>query len=268
MTIEQVESAFGLSEGQGPDCRTDHTEVLRRVAQEALMRVARTPGMRQPPTPQPEPEEVAALCSSLLAPDFGASRRHVERLLKDGHSKTAITLGHMTEAARALGEMWERDELPFYQVGQSVGRLQRLLRLLRTEAGPRHSDPTRRALFATMCGETHTLGVIVAADCLRQKGWQIDLSLGEWRDGLLADLIEHDYPVLGISIGSLRSLRGLAGLLPDIRRAAPATRVLLSGPLLTAFPDAVHRLGAEACAGDIATAFEALERLSQARHIA
>jgi methanogenic corrinoid protein MtbC1 len=267
--IQQVDSAFGLSEGQTfLDCRTDYTDMLRRVAHEALMRVARTPGLRHRPTPQPEPEEVAELCSSLLARDFCASRQCIDRLLSDGHSKTAIVLGHMAEAARALGAMWERDEVCFYQVGQSVGRLQRLLRLLPAEAGPRHTDPARRALFATMCGETHTLGVIAAADCLRQKGWQIDLSLGEWRDGLLKDLIEHDYPVLGISIGSLRSLPGLAGLMPDIRRAAPATRILLSGPLLTVSPDVAHRLGAEACASDIATAFESMERLIQARRAA
>lgn len=247
---------------------------LRRVAEEALLRVARRPLPRAPrpraplpradAAPSPEAGEVALLCDALLQTDASVAWHVLDGFRAAGRSKSEIGLGHFPEAARRLGAMWERDEVSFAQVGRAVGRLQQLYRTLRAEAGPRRRDPVRRALFATLPGETHTLGVIIAADACRQRGWEVELSLGQAREAFLAELSEGSYPVLGLSLGSNRIRAELASLLAAIRAAAPDTRVLLSGPLVASSPLRARQLPADAWADDVPSALEAMDRLLDA----
>ncbi|NDK35618.1 cobalamin B12-binding domain-containing protein [Rhodovulum sulfidophilum] len=234
---------------------------LRRVAQEALMRVARLPGRRAPLPEPPAPAEIEALCTALATGSLEQARRIVDDHLARGRDKTWIAEGLLPEAARLMGRRWESDEVSFIEVGQAVGRLQRLLRLLRAEAGPRRPDPVRRAIFATPETETHTFGVIVAADAFRERGWEIDLSLSEPPDRLLADLTRSQVPLLGLSVSSRRSAPPLMQLLADLRTALPRLRVLLCGTILSTSPEAARQIPVDDRAADLPSAFEAADRL-------
>jgi len=264
--IERRLDASGFAESQSL-YRWDmqRADSLRSLARQALMRVADAPLSTRLSTIRPDPQDISSFCACLLSPSFSDVRAHVERLQADGYPKSAIVHGHIAEAARLLGAQWQRDEVTFAQVGHGTGRLQRLCRFLRAETVTRRTNPRRRVLFATMPGETHTLGVFIAADSLREKGWRIDLSMGERLDRTLADLMEHDHAVLGVSLGSVRSLRILSAVLPAIRRTVPGTPILVSGPLLAGFPAAAEDLPVDAVAADFGAAVDILETLSRRR---
>lgn len=242
-------------------CRPLPESTLRRVASEALLRVATTPSTRAGRIPRPAPKEVARLCEALLEPGAMAGQTAIEALLAAGIGRSTLMLGHLPEAARQLGEMWERDEVSFIQVGQAVGRLQRLMRVLRAPGEGRTPHAGRRALFATMPGETHTLGVIIAADACRERGWAVDLSLGEDRQVLLDEIANNAYPLLGLSVGSARTCAALADLLPDLRAAAPQTPFLLAGSFVATSPWRVRSLPVDGWAKDVTEALSEMARL-------
>lgn len=225
------------------------------------MRVARGPASQAATRVRPSPEDTDSICAALLAADMERVNTILAELREKGRSDSEIALGYLSEAARRLGEMWERDEVSFVQVGQAVGRIQRLSRNFRPRTLARSGNTRRRALFATLPSETHTLGVILAADALRMRGWEIDLGLGESHDTLVELLTETDYPVLGVSVGAPHSCTELAEMLDDIRAASPTTRILLGGPLVSASPWRVRSLAVDAWASDADTAFAEMNRL-------
>lgn len=242
-------------------CSALPDSTLRQVAQAALLRVASTVPLR--PAPGPDPAEVHALCAALRERGLDAARRVVDDLTAHGHGNSDILRGHLPAVARLMGEKWERDEVSFVEVAQTVGRLQRLVHQLRAETARPSADRLRRAVFCTLPDETHTLGVVIAADAFRQHGWEIDLSLGESRGDLLDQLSEQDYAVLGLSVGSVRTARTLGMLIPDIRAAAPETRILVSGAYIAAEPEAAARFGADGWARDIPGALREMARLAR-----
>jgi len=244
-------------------CRALPEATLRRVAQAALLRVAEIPA-RDVSIP-PSRAEIERLCAALLEPKNDSAQREIEALLAGGRSKTAVALGHLPDAARRLGEMWECDEVTFAQVGQAAGRLQRLLRLLRPAGTPRSTSPRSRALFATMPSETHTLGVILAADICRARGWSVALCLGETLDRLCAMLGDGAYSVLGVSVGSARSCAELVDRLPEIRAAAPGTAILMGGAFVATSPWQARSVAVDGWATDAAASLMELDRLAN-RH--
>ncbi|TCP21462.1 cobalamin B12-binding domain-containing protein [Rhodovulum adriaticum] len=247
--------------GPTPCCHTLPHDTLHDVAQAALRRVAAAV-VHPAATPAPPLPEMGALCTALCAPGIDAARAMIDDLRARGVPDGDILHSHLPAAARMLGEQWENDEISFVVVAQAVGRLQRLVHHLRRDPPRPGRGGNRQALFATLPGETHTLGVVIAADSLRQNGWDIDLSLGESQDALLDQLAEQDHALLGLSIGSARTARSLAALLPDLRAAAPRTRILLSGAYIATEPEAAARLAADGWARDVAGALREMARLA------
>ncbi|WP_414898687.1 B12-binding domain-containing protein [Rhodovulum sp. YEN HP10] len=234
---------------------------LRSIAQEALMRVARLPA-RQAPLPEPPtPAEIEALCAALATGSLEQARGIIDDHIARRRDKAWIAEGLLPEAARLMGRRWESDEVSFIEVGQAVGRLQRLLRELRAEAGPRPRGLIRRAIFATPETETHTFGVIVAADAFRERGWEIDLSLSETPDRLVADLTRSQVPLLGLSASSRRSATPLIQLLAELRTALPKLRVMLCGTILSTNPELARQIPADERAADLGSALLAADRL-------
>ncbi|RAP43105.1 hypothetical protein BYZ73_02720 [Rhodovulum viride] len=228
------------------------------------MRVARLPGPPPSRRTWPEPPartEVEALCMALVTGDLAQSRLILDAHLAAGRDKTWIAAALLPEAARLMGRLWESDEVSFVQVGQAVGQLQRLLRLLRGEAGPRPVDPTRRALFATPEVETHTFGVIVAADMFRDHGWEIELSLSEPQDKLISDLTQSRVRLLGLSAAGPRSALPLTRLVEAVNAALPEIRVLICGKILHNCPEIARQIPADGHADDLETALCLADRL-------
>jgi hypothetical protein len=122
-----------------------------------------------------------------------------------------------------LGEGWETDRLSFLEVTYGTGHLYALMRALRAER-PVTSAPTnmkKHALFATVPGEDHGIGVTMAADLFRENGWEIDLKTDTDHDALLA-YIEATRPVIiGLSLSSDRRLDALVRLVVAIRICLP-----------------------------------------------
>lgn len=167
--------------------------------------------------------DVAAFCDVLVQPEADAALQYIEMRRAEGATRQDVYLGYIAAAARMLGERWDEDRLSFTDVTVGTGHLYALMRALRIEEHSDHLtfDPRRCALFATVPGEEHGIGITVAADLFRNAGWEIDLQIGADHDGLI-NWVELTRPeIVGLSLSSERRLDDLVRLVVAIRIVVP-----------------------------------------------
>ncbi|WP_170971987.1 B12-binding domain-containing protein [Rhodobacter sp. SY28-1] len=243
-------------------------EAVEAVASDIVRRLARSPS-RIPDldVPQISEESADAFCDALILPDSNTALRFIEDRRAEGMSLPGVYLGYISGGARRLGERWERDELSFFQVTCGTGHLYALMRALRTEIPLtyRKFDNRRVALFATVPGEDHGIGITVAADLFREAGWEIDLETGTDHEELIAH-VEQTLPhIIGFSFSTEQRLDALV-------RLVVATRIVIPDAIIGVAPSS--SIGAERLHdlvdidlvfSDAPSAFRELDRLIRLR---
>jgi methanogenic corrinoid protein MtbC1 len=178
------------------------------------------------------PAVPAALAYALCDRDEMSAKLLVDDLLAAGLSVEDLCLNHLAPAARRLGELWDRDRLPFTEVTIATARIQSMLRRMPHCAATAKVSSVNGAFFAAVPGEEHTLGVMMAADLFRRSGWDVSVAVGQSHDELIARLGRDDRPVIGLSCSGNHSFAALARLMADLRRVRPDARLLLSGQVV------------------------------------
>lgn len=178
------------------------------------------------------PAVPAALAYALCDRDEMSANLLVDDLLDAGLSVEDVCLNHLAPAARRLGELWDRDRLPFTEVTIATARIQSILRRMPQCAASAKLSSVTGAFFAAVPGEEHTLGVMMAADLFRRSGWDVSVAVGQSHDDLIARLGRDDRPVIGLSCSGSHSFAALARLMAELRRVRPNAHVLLSGQIV------------------------------------
>jgi methanogenic corrinoid protein MtbC1 len=207
---------------------------------------------------------VEALSHALLALDDAEATEIVMQAHADGVEVEALYLGLLAEAARRLGRWWDEDRIASVEVVIGAGRIYAIMRGLRRLFGPGAWRGDRfRAVFASVPGETHVLGVAMAADLLTFHGWQIDLRAGLDHDRLVDEIGNGDYPIIGLSASAPRMLFPLARLIVALRVSNPGAWIIACGGIVDHEPEVAAIVDADAAACDLPAA----ERLMEA-HVA
>lgn len=200
------------------------SEVVEALAGDVLRRLATgTERGRSGQIPLISDENIATFCTALVASSPEPALRFIEARRKEGLTRMGIYLGYVCTAARRLGESWERDELSFVDVTTGTGHLYALMRALRAEQPVQTGafDARRYALFATVPGEKHGIGITVAADVFRERGWEIDLQIGSDHASLVAQVERTDPRIIGLSLSTEARLDSLARLVVALRLVVP-----------------------------------------------
>lgn len=200
-------------------------EAFESLAADIVRRLARGKALAGPSleTPFISPKSIAAFCDALILPEAEPSLRFITERRAEGVTRQEVYLGYITAAARHLGELWQEDQVSLLDVTIGTGHLYALMRALRREAHsqPAAYDARRFALFATVPGEDHGIGITVAADLFREAGWDIDLQTGTDHEALITH-IEHSQPhIIGLSLSTEQRLAALARLVVAIRIILP-----------------------------------------------
>lgn len=239
--------------------RLPETEV-KTVAEEALKRIAqRSDELPDTETFTPSPQEVDRLCLALMSDDASAGATMVEEITDRGASLEQVYLNYLAPAARQFGEKWTFDQASFFQVTVGVGRIFAILRALNSVDRTAPLPGDRTALFAAVPGETHLLGIRMAADLFRQKGWDIELALDLSHDELLKHVALSGHRVIGLSAAGRHSAPALARLIIALRLQDPRCFVLVSGQIIIEAHDVVRATMPDGLANDIETAEALLE---------
>jgi MerR family transcriptional regulator, light-induced transcriptional regulator len=196
-------------------------DVVEGFAREIVARVARAVSARD--GSRVDCDSVTEFCDVLLEPDQPArALAFITARQSDGASMPDIYLGYVGGAARLLGERWDSGDLTPLDVTMAAGTLYALMRALRvTPTGGRPPDPRRSALFATVPGEHHGIGITVAANIFRAAGWDIDLQLGLDRAALVDRASRTRPTILGLSLSTADRLPELLGAVVALRLALP-----------------------------------------------
>lgn len=243
-------------------------EAVEAVASDIVRRLARsTIGVPDFDVPQISEESVATFCDALVLPDPTTAVRFIEDRRADGMSLPGVYLGYISGGARCLGERWERDELSFVQVTCGTGHLYALMRALRSEISSTHRkfDSRRVALFATVPGEDHGIGITVAADLFREAGWEIDLETGTDHDELIAYVEQTQPQIIGLSLSTEHRLNALVRLVVAIRLVVPDA-IIGVAPSSSVDAKRLHDLvDIDLVFSDAPSAFRELDRLIRLR---
>jgi MerR family transcriptional regulator, light-induced transcriptional regulator len=225
-----------------------HCEAVQALAREVITRLERSKvksGFEDAPV---DPADIVQLCNALLSTEDAAAETLVMRSAAQGMSADTLHLAYIAEAARMMGERWLTDEATAADVIIGAGRIYIIMRKLRAifvSAQAQRSERFR-AVFAAAPGETHTIGLTMAADHLRRRGWQIDVKAGLGHEDLV-DQIGHDpYPVIGLSASASSMIFPLARLIVALRVTNPGAWITIGGHIVEEEPNIVALIDADA----------------------
>lgn len=228
------------------------------MAQEVIQRLSHIAGIKGI---ERTPVALDDFCTSLIAPTADDAHSILLKAQSDGATHEELCLSYIAGAARQLGIWWEEDIITFRDMAVAAGRMLHFLKDLRELAPPAPQVGKRLALFATVPGETHILGVSMAADMFRQQGWDIDLQIGRSEDDLCRIARSGGYPIIGISASGVDRIRALARSIVELRLATPGSLIFIGGNLVRLEPDIMVRTGADGAGAMMAECFQEMERL-------
>ena len=234
-------------------------DLVENLAREVILRVASkgpAPGDAQGGFTGPE---LRALCLAFLDDDRTAAASMVASLRADGARAEDIYHRHIAGAARMLGDMWTNDEATFAQVTVATGRMFAIMRSMRHLFEPTIPVQDKTAIFASVPGEDHTLGVHMAADIFRKDGWEIALKVGLDHDQLVAEIEKTPSGIVGLSVGGAHSIDALSRLVVALHICCPHTMIVVSGSNVDEVQPILSLMGLD---GVASTVDEAKQQLS------
>lgn len=247
-------------DAHGQDRRLSDASLLV-MAQEVINRLSHISRKAQPDVHE---LDLDAFCIALVDPTVDEAKRILKRAQDRGASHQTLCLTYIAAAARRLGEWWEQDIIHFSDTAIAAGRLLHMLRDIRMTMPSVPIRGHREALFAAVPGEQHVIGVTMAADLLREKGWDIDLQIGRTETELCQIAHDGGYPIIGLSASGADRVRSLARTIVELRVAAPRSLIFISGNIVEIEKDIATRTGADAAASSLEQSLEKLENLYQA----
>ena len=191
-------------------------------------------------------------CRALIAQDAEAALGMIRQERLEGMALETIYAGTLAAAAERLGEWWNEDRVGFLEMSLAAGRIFGIMRhLRRTIPVPHHPvGPERQALFATVPGDLHTMGVTMAADLFRNRGWEIDLRVGYGHEELMEAVAGRSYRVIGLSAGGMAGVLPLARCVVAFRITHPEVPVFVGGSVVGEMPGIGALVGADGVARD------------------
>lgn len=223
-----------------------HDPAVQALAREVISRLDRRKAQAVDVPYAVAPADVVALCDALLATADRADDL-VQAAMAQGMPIDVVHLRYIAEAAYQMGQRWEQDTATSAQVVIGAGRIYAIMRRLRGQfVSARVHLPDRfRAAFATAPGETHSIGLTMAADFLRRRGWQIDVKQGLSHQALVDEISHHAYPVIGLTASGRSKIFALARLIVALRVSHPGAWIMIGGNIVVEEPDIVALIDAD-----------------------
>jgi methanogenic corrinoid protein MtbC1 len=198
-----------------------------------------------------------AFCTVLCSNDAEAADRLLSSVLAGRAGYAKLADGILSAAARRVGARWQADLVSFADVSIAVGQILRLSQSHAQRHVPLAIDRTQRqALFVTLPGQAHNLGLILAAEAFRQADWQVTLML----DTSAQDVLERARRIrprtVGLSLSRLDRAHQIHGLISELYDLPYRVRVVLGGGAARDFAATLPRDWNVAVADDICSALE------------
>jgi methanogenic corrinoid protein MtbC1 len=197
------------------------------------------------------PEEIDRFLELIRRNDMALTRSFLRGMRERGVSWSTVLQKLVTPTARRLGCGWEDDSLGFADVSTASMRLEQLV-LEGQAAGSSLRTADRTALFVSVPGDQHTLGILVAGDLLRREGWNVTALLRSDPAEILDKVRTGHFNTIGFGLSREALAGDLADLIRDVRRSSKnrGIVVMVGGRAFDGDPSLRARVGADLHARD------------------
>ena len=209
--------------------------------------------------------EIATFASLALSNEAHVLMRHVDVQLGFGFAVETILVELLAPTARALGIMWENDDVDFIDVTMGLWRLQEIVHELaaRSPGAVANRGGDRRALFCVMPGEQHSFGTIVVDECFRRQGWETRCITNLTEHELMTLVSERWFEIIGLTVSCDHHIDELSRFIRALRQTSrnPHAGIMVGGALFVGNPGLAELIGADGTASDARLAVEFAEKL-------
>ncbi len=209
--------------------------------------------------------EISAFTSLALLSEAHVLMRHVDVQLGFGFAVETILVDLLAPTARALGKMWENDDLDFIDVTMGLWRLQEVVHELaaRSPGAVANRGGDRRALFCVMPGEQHSFGTVVVDECFRRQGWETRCITNLTEHELMTLVNERWFEIIGLTVSCDHHIDELSRFIRALRQSSrnPHAGIMVGGPLFVNNPALAEIIGADGTASDARLAVECAEKI-------
>lgn len=203
--------------------------------------------------------EINFFCQALCNPRSYQANKFIWQLRMASISLDKIYRSYLGEAARKLGEQWESDTLSFKEVSLAMARIYTIMNSLRRRSPAPNLMAKPGLIFAAVPGEQHTLGVEMATDLFRRKGWPVIHLIDKSHDEILHAVDDNEVNLIGLSLSGTKHLNSLFRLILALRVTRPDLKIIISGAILSSHSDSIKQIGVDALVNDIPDAVLAVE---------
>jgi methanogenic corrinoid protein MtbC1 len=200
---------------------------IELLARAAIARLA-DPSASHPVVTAPD-VDLDGFCRALVGGDFDHAAAMLRRLTALRQDYAQIADGLLSEAARRLGRAWEEDKLSFADVSVGISQIIRLNQQFRRRHVPLIRHPDRTAFFATLPGQAHNLGLLLAAEAFRGEGWAVELRLDAPAQEIAALALRLRPRLVGLTISREDKRHHVAQLVTTLRALPVRFRIMLGG---------------------------------------
>jgi methanogenic corrinoid protein MtbC1 len=195
---------------------------------------------------------IGAFVALVIADEVEQLHALADRVILYTGGRDALLNELLAPAARLLGQMWEEDACDFMTVTLGIHRLNQIMKAAEaaSEAPVFSSSFDRHILLLPAPGEQHDFGVAMVADGFRAAGWCVRSAPAVSRTQLLRMVKDEWFDVVGLSVSTERSLKGLPACIRAVRSASRNDRTLLmlGGYAINCHPERTRFLGADCVA--------------------
>lgn len=204
----------------------------------------------------PGDDDIRKLSGLILGPDNADALDYIYLLRNRGISLDSLHLELLEPTARHLGELWNVDQINFFDVTVGVSRLQRIVHHFSDLDRVEPYDDKRRALIMVAPGEDHNFGNQIVQKFMRAAGWSVQTLTGHESDQLVELVAREWFAVIGFSISGHTHIEALAKTIKVLRARSlnPHIGIMIGGPMVVAKPELVEHIGADGTAINAASA--------------
>ncbi len=220
----------GAGDGEARPASTVDPASVEALARAAIARLVAEAGVRAgPAAPALSDHVVDGFTDLLVAGDQAGAAAVLRRLTAQRQDYARIADDLLSRAARRLGQGWEEDRLSFAEVSMAVAQIFRLNQAYRQRHVPIRRGAARLALFATLPGQPHNLGLVLAAEAFRGEGWDVELRLDTPAREIVDLALRHRPALVGLTLSREDKRHQLAHLIASLRDLPVPLRIMLGG---------------------------------------
>lgn len=201
--------------------------------------------------------------SRLVAGDESGAWTVMEASLGSGATAEDVLVDGIGPAMRAIGEQWEDGNYTVDDEHQATAVALRLVSRLGARF-PRRGPKRPAVILGTPAGELHGLPTAMAANVLRNRGYEVvDLGANVPADAFAAAVAKVAHPLaVAVAVSAGEHDRAVRTIVRSLRRSSPDVPVLVGG---AAIDGAAHaeRLGARWTGSDARSLNEVVDRLAR-----